>query len=85
MKIVFTHCTCVYFTSSFFFQGKNLSIRQISNDTGMDPHDIAATLQMLNLLKKSKAGNVVIFKDNELLQAHMDKVMISILLQFLSY
>ncbi len=40
----------------------------------MDPHDIAATLQMLGLLKKAKSGSVVIFRDTELLEAHMEKV-----------
>ena len=39
----------------------------------MDPHDIAATLQMLNLLK-SKDGNVVILRHKPTLDAHMEKV-----------
>ena len=44
------------------------------SDTGMDPHDVAATLQMLGLLKKGKNGSIVIFRDTELLEAHMEKV-----------
>ena len=51
-----------------------LSIRSISQDTGMDPHDIAATLQMLNLLKLKEDGRVVIVKDTAMLEAHMEKV-----------
>lgn len=51
-----------------------LSIRTISKDTGMDPHDIAATLQMLCMLKLKENGRVVIIKDTTMLEAHMDKV-----------
>lgn len=51
-----------------------LSIRSISQDTGMDPHDIAATLQMLNLLKLKEDGQVVMVKDMALLEANMEKV-----------
>ena len=51
-----------------------LSVRTISKDTGMDPHDIAATLQMLCMLKLKEDGSVVIVKDLTMLEAHMDKV-----------
>ena len=51
-----------------------LSIRTISKDTGMDPHDIASTLQMLGMLKLKEDGNVVIVKDMTMLEAHMEKV-----------
>ena len=51
-----------------------LSVRTISKDTGMDPHDIAATLQMLCMLKLKEDGTVVIVKDATMLEAHMDKV-----------
>lgn len=51
-----------------------LSIRTISTNTGMDPHDIAATLQMLGMLKLKDDGVVVIVKDSTMLEAHMDKV-----------
>lgn len=51
-----------------------LSVRTISKDTGMDPHDIAATLQMLCMLKQKEDGTVVIVKDATMLEAHMDKV-----------
>ena len=51
-----------------------LSIRTISKDTGMDPHDIASTLQMLGMLKLKEDGRVVIVKDMMMLEAHMEKV-----------
>ena len=51
-----------------------LSIRTISKDTGMDPHDIASTLQMLGMLKLKEDGRVVIVKDMTMLEAHMEKV-----------
>ena len=51
-----------------------LSIRTISKDTGMDPHDIASTLQMLGMLKLKEDGRVVIIKDMTMLEAHMEKV-----------
>ena len=51
----------------------------MSNDTGMDPHDIATTLQIINMLKKMKSGSVVIFKDMETLDAHMEKVGVSVM------
>lgn len=54
--------------------GSKLSIRTISKDTGMDPHDIAATLQMLDMLKLKEDGSVVIMRDNLVLNAHMEKV-----------
>lgn len=53
---------------------KKLSIRKISTDTGMDPHDIASTLQMLGMLKLKDDGRVVMVKDMTMLEAHMDKV-----------
>lgn len=52
-----------------------LSIRTISKDTGMDPHDIAATLQMLGMLKLREDGSVVIVRNHSVLNAHMEKVM----------
>ncbi len=54
--------------------GCKLSIRTISKDTGMDPHDIAATLQMLDMLKLKEDGSVVIVRNHTVLGAHMDKV-----------
>ena len=42
--------------------------------TGMDPHDIAATLQMLEMIKLRPDGRVVIVKDKAMLDAHMEKV-----------
>ncbi len=51
-----------------------LSIRTISQDTGMDPHDIAATLQMMTMLKLREDGSVAIVKDPPMLEAHMEKV-----------
>lgn len=40
----------------------------------MDPHDIAATLQMLNMLRLTQDGKVVIVRDNVLMTAHIEKV-----------
>ena len=54
--------------------GNKVSIRQISNDTGMDPHDIAATLQMVGMLKLREDKTVVIVRDMLMLEAHMEKV-----------
>lgn len=51
-----------------------ISIREISNNTGMDPHDIAGTLQMLNMLKLTQDGKIVIVRDNVLMTTHMEKV-----------
>ena len=41
---------------------------------GMDPHDIAATLQMLEMIKLRPDGRVVIVKDKTMLETHMEKV-----------
>ena len=54
--------------------GSKLSIRTISKDSGMDPHDIAATLQMLDMLKLKEDGSVVIIRNHTILGAHMEKV-----------
>ena len=51
-----------------------ISIRKMSRDTGMDPHDIAATLQMLNMLALRPGGKVIISKDRGVLEAHMEGV-----------
>lgn len=40
----------------------------------MDPHDIACTLQMLEMIKLRSDGRVVIVKDKGMLEAHMEKV-----------
>ena len=51
-----------------------ISIRAISQDLGMDPHDVAATLQMVNMIRLKEDGRVVIVKDMPILEAHMEKV-----------
>lgn len=51
-----------------------LSIRTIARDTGMDPHDIAATLHQLSMLSLREDGSVAIVKDTTALEAHMEKV-----------
>ena len=58
----------------YMYGEKKLSIRKISTDSGMDPHDIASTLQMLGMLKLKDDGRVVMVKDMTMLEAHMDKV-----------
>ena len=55
-------------------QDPSLSIRTISKDTGMDPHDIAATLQMLDMLKTKEDGSVQMVRRNAMFNAHMEKV-----------
>ena len=51
-----------------------VSIRTISLELGMDPHDVAATLQILNMIRLKEDGRVVIVKDMSVLEAHMEKV-----------
>ena len=55
-----------------------ISIRTISQDLGMDPHDVAATLQMVNMIRLKEDGRVAIVKDMTVLEAHMEKVRNSI-------
>ena len=55
-----------------------ISIRTISQDLGMDPHDVAATLQMVNMIRLKEDGGVAIVKDMTVLEAHMEKVRNSI-------
>ena len=55
-----------------------ISIRTISQDLGMDPHDVAATLQMLNMIRLKDEGRVSIVKDMAVLETHMEKVRSSI-------
>ena len=40
----------------------------------MDPHDIAATLQLLSMFKLSPEGDIMIAPDPVLLEKHMEKV-----------
>ena len=54
--------------------GTKLSIRTISKDTGMDPHDVAATLQMLDMLRLKEDGSVVMVRNHNTLGTHMEKV-----------
>ena len=51
-----------------------VSIRKMSRDLGMDPHDIAATLQMLNMLSLRPGGRVIVSKNRAILEAHMEGV-----------
>ena len=51
-----------------------ISIRQISRDTGLDPHDIASTLHMLGFLKLNSDSSVNIVKKHDVIDAHMAKV-----------
>ncbi|XP_065886181.1 histone acetyltransferase KAT6B-like [Dysidea avara] len=51
-----------------------VSIRQISRDTGLDPHDIATTLHQLGFLKLNPDNSVSIVKKHDMLDAHMAKV-----------
>ena len=58
----------------YYSTSPKISIRTISQELGMDPHDIAATLQMVNLIRLKEDGRVIIVKDMPLLEAHMEKV-----------
>lgn len=51
-----------------------ISIRRISQETGMDPHDIADTLQRLNLLQLTPEGRIVVVKNLKLIEEHMEKL-----------
>lgn len=50
-----------------------ISIRQVSQDTGLDPHDIASTLHQLGFLKLNPDNSVSIVKKCDVLDAHMAK------------
>ena len=52
---------------------ERISIRQISQDTGLDPHDIASTLHMLGFLKLNADNSVNIVKKHDLIDTHMAK------------
>ena len=51
-----------------------ISIRRISQDTGMDPHDIADTLQRLNLLQVAADSKIIVLKNLKLIEEHMEKL-----------
>lgn len=55
---------------------KHVTIRGISKSTGMDPHDIAATLQILNMVYK-RDGKFVLCVNQRLINAHMEKLKMS--------
>lgn len=52
---------------------KSVTIKSISQGTGMDPHDIAATLQQLNLVQL-RNGKVTIVINQRVMSEHMAKV-----------
>lgn len=52
---------------------KHVTIRGISKSTGMDPHDIAATLQILNMVQK-RDGKFVLCVNQRLISNHMEKL-----------
>ena len=54
-----------------------ISIRQISRDTGLDPHDIASTLHQLGFLKLNPDNTVSIVKKCDVIDAHMVKTAMS--------
>ena len=56
------------------YSSPRISIRTISQVLGMDPHDVAATLQMVNMIRLKEDGRVVIVQDMSVLEAHMEKV-----------
>jgi len=58
----------------YSLSSERVSIRQISRDTGLDPHDIASTLHQLGFLKLNPDNSVSIVKKHDMLEAHMAKV-----------
>ena len=56
------------------YSSDKISIRKISQDTGMDPHDIADTLQRLNLFQLTPEGKIIIVKNLKLVEEHMEKL-----------
>jgi len=52
---------------------KSVTIKSISDATGMDPHDIAATLQQLNLVQL-RNGKVTIVVNPKVMDGQMEKV-----------
>nr|XP_055025351.1 histone acetyltransferase KAT6B isoform X3 [Misgurnus anguillicaudatus] len=52
---------------------KSVSIRGMSRATGMCPHDIATTLQQLNMID-FQDGRFVIMRRHQLIQDHMDRL-----------
>ena len=69
-KSVYNYVLCIH----CYNIASKISIRNISMNTGMDPHDIASTLQILNLFKLTPEGKIVIVRDSVQLEAHMEKV-----------
>ncbi|MFT7807160.1 histone acetyltransferase KAT6B isoform X1 [Arapaima gigas] len=52
---------------------KHVSIKGISRTTGMCPHDIASTLQQLNMIDRQD-GRFVIIRRDKLVQKHMERL-----------
>ncbi|XP_036381400.1 histone acetyltransferase KAT6B-like isoform X3 [Megalops cyprinoides] len=52
---------------------KHISIKGISRATGMCPHDIATTLQQLNMIDRQD-GRFVIIRRDKLIQRHMERL-----------
>ncbi|KAG7492796.1 hypothetical protein MATL_G00018330 [Megalops atlanticus] len=52
---------------------KHISIKGISRATGMCPHDIATTLQQLNMINRQD-GRFVIIRRDKLIQRHMERL-----------
>ncbi|XP_058882339.1 histone acetyltransferase KAT6B-like isoform X5 [Acipenser ruthenus] len=52
---------------------KHISIKGISRATGMCPHDIATTLQQLNMIDKQD-GRFVIIRREKMIEKHMEKL-----------
>ncbi|KAJ8013508.1 hypothetical protein DPEC_G00030510 [Dallia pectoralis] len=52
---------------------KQISVKGISRATGMCPHDIATTLQQLNMIDRQN-GRFVIIKRERFIQKHMEKL-----------
>lgn len=55
-------------------KSKTLKIQDISQETGMYSHDIASTLQTLNMVRRNQEGKFVICVNWKLVEEHAQKL-----------
>ena len=56
------------------YSEEKISIRKISQDTGMDPHDIADTFQRLGLLQLGLDKRIMLVRNQKLTEDHLEKL-----------
>ena len=57
------------------YSEEKISIRRISQDTGMDPHDVADTFQRLGLLQLTHDKRIMLVRDQTLIDEHREKML----------